>query len=218
MRFKIKNKIKLVCITLGVFLTCGQSVALAGADDFFHSNVRLDPRYIWGAETNGFRAGIYCGGIGIVVEIHRDLDVTGIPNAMNKAPEEPPPFLMSTNWVAGPMELIDTNGNKLPLLDSHILDTNSYPDTLSWQTILYNRHRQRYWSGPEDGNCNIFNFVKTNWTEDSMIFLEYNQIYKTDNHGEYKFTIWPKLYQRSSTNEDIYHRIDLPPVTVPIKI
>jgi len=33
---------------------------------------------------------------------------------------------------------------------------------------------------------------------------------------EYKLTIWPKIYKRSETNNDIFKRIDIPPVTIPI--
>lgn len=35
--------------------------------------------------------------------------------------------------------------------------------------------------------------------------------------GEYKLTVWPKIYRRSATNDDICQRIDLPPVSVTIK-
>ena len=36
--------------------------------------------------------------------------------------------------------------------------------------------------------------------------------------GEYQFTVWPKLYNRSATNGEIYLRIDVPPVTGTFKV
>jgi hypothetical protein len=35
--------------------------------------------------------------------------------------------------------------------------------------------------------------------------------------GEYELTIWPKIYKRSAKDRDLCERIDVPPVTIPIK-
>ena len=35
--------------------------------------------------------------------------------------------------------------------------------------------------------------------------------------GEYRLTIWPKVYKRLKENDDLCQRIDLPPVSVTIK-
>jgi hypothetical protein len=41
--------------------------------------------------------------------------------------------------------------------------------------------------------------------------------YSIKKEGEYHLTIWPKISQRSKTNLDLCHRIDLKPVTIPIE-
>jgi len=47
----------------------------------------------------------------------------------------------------------------------------------------------------------------------------YQRCFELENYfdlskpGQYKFTVWPKIYQRTATNHDLCRRIDLPPVT-----
>ena len=34
------------------------------------------------------------------------------------------------------------------------------------------------------------------------------------NAGEYRLTVWPKIFTRALTNKDLCERVDLPPVTI----
>lgn len=49
----------------------------------------------------------------------------------------------------------------------------------------------------------------------SVFYL--NDYFEIKGPGEYKFTVSAKLYKQSETNSDVYQRIDIPPVTVPIQ-
>ena len=43
-----------------------------------------------------------------------------------------------------------------------------------------------------------------------------NDFFEIKEGKEYQFTVWPKLYELSSTNSDVYQRLDIPPVTIPV--
>jgi len=43
--------------------------------------------------------------------------------------------------------------------------------------------------------------------------FQLSDFYDINEPGEYQLTVWPKIYERSSTNRDVCQRIDLPPLT-----
>ena len=118
-------------------------------------------------------------------------------------------YFNATNSFIGFIELKDSGGDKMPLLKTNVNSHVAYPNSYS----LHQAHTDLNkgismgpelpysitGSDPEAGNFHLQNY------------------FKIEKPGDYQLTVWPKIYKKSETNQDIVQRIDLPPVTIPIK-
>ena len=200
-----------------IFGSCScESQSLVDDDGGLH----LDSLYTWShAATNGYRAGIRIDYNSLItVAIHRDLQITGIsPPRAGWA--KIPPFLMPTNWFPGPAQLIGPDGQTILIQRPDVLSAASYPETLSFQSIKEDRMKPLGAAlGPIWGDYQIFDSTKAKKDEDNLRTCELRDYYQYNVPGKYQLTLWPKLYRRSGTNDDIFHRIDLPPVSLEFTI
>ncbi len=131
--------------------------------------------------------------------------------------------------------LASYSGREFPL-DPQVSSLNAYPETYSlnrehWR--YYGRFRHGY-SGPGIFPMPLFvttprsELVRFQISPDSdskepapvptveRRWFELGALFDIKNAGEYKLTVWPKIYKRSATNPDICQRLDLPPVSVTI--
>lgn len=123
-------------------------------------------------------------------------------------------YYMGTNDFCGPLELRDANGKELPLLRPEVSRTDAYPArySLSAENANYLRRFQVY-SGsgifpvPLLGIQSCSDLAKFN-------VVEYFELKEA---GEYRLTVWPKIYKRISKTNDVCERMDVPPVTVTIR-
>lgn len=116
-------------------------------------------------------------------------------------------YFLATNSFCGFMELHDADGHKVRLLKPEVNNPEAYPN--SYRLSLVGRlddnpiapHEIPYALSGADANLSFY--IK--------------DYFKIKESGEYQLTVWPKIYRRSATNHDLCERIDLPPVTIPIK-
>ena len=117
-------------------------------------------------------------------------------------------YFRATNLFCGPIELVDAAGQKIPLTTPDVNDPKSYPERYKLsdtQRSFMRRNHHGAFVGP------ILNH--RTWLCTFTVRDHFNII----SAGEYRLTIWPKIYRRSAANTDVCERIDLPPVIVPIK-
>ena len=120
----------------------------------------------------------------------------------------------------GLIELRDNNGGKIPLLKNSIFSPKLYPDTfnITNQAKLIPIDKNKFTSmllpAPQSRSPDFLREPGKNY---SIALFNLNSYFKPTKTGVYILTIWPKIYKKSETNEELYERIDLPPVTIPIK-
>ena len=120
---------------------------------------------------------------------------------------------MATNDFCGPLELLDGDGHKVPLLKPGVNSLGAYPSSfklLEMREILMSRHQR----GRYDGPLLPWPCVSANTQFKMFHIAEY---FKLSKLGEYKLTVWPKIYKLTSTNDDLCERIDVPSVIIPIE-
>ena len=145
-----------------------------------------------------------------------------IHNTIPKSPREPgyfdrysPIYLGTTNGFCGLIELDDVNGKSIQLTEPEVNNLNAYPDYLRWSIL-----------DPKMGGVFLNNlrlntevYFNSNISQRGMFQLrDYFQIKQS---GEYKLTVWPKIYKRSENpddDRDLYQRIDIPPISVRISL
>jgi hypothetical protein len=123
----------------------------------------------------------------------------------------------ATNFFCGPIELQDDDGNKIPLLIPDVSSMKPYPEYISMNDILHHmpRYKATIMVPPVPGSHGS-EFLRNTNKVFLLIYFNLGDYYKPKKPGSYKLTIWPKIYQQSESNKDIYHRIDVPPVSVNI--
>jgi hypothetical protein len=138
------------------------------------------------------------------------------------------PYRFGTNSALGPMLLRDASGNTLTNIRPEFNRLASYPDSysLSNMTRLLEPLRKISIDGHElpvplmkwpltvPARSNEVYFTNL-FVLRRPVSLE--RYFNITNNGEYMLTIYPKIYRATPTNEDLYQRLDLEPITVPIK-
>lgn len=185
---------------------------------------RPSPGWNWGLPTNGI-----CGEAEVLWDNGGDespvIAVSVVNTNINGFLGEPTPknsheiapilqkmfsgtmlFFAPTNQFCGPVELENTNGMKIPPLKPQISSRNSYPAFFSLSAVTKSKHNP----------LNFFPRPLGSW-RDSLARFPLDDYFDIKKPGTYQLTVWPKIYKRASTNDDICHRIDLPPVSVTIK-
>lgn len=119
----------------------------------------------------------------------------------------------TSNSFWGPIELQDAAGQRVPLREPKINSEDAYPATNSVMTAHQILITQ-YGDGPYNGLPPLPTPLSGNGTTIPFHLKDY---FKLEKSGEYKLTVWPKIYKRISPTNDICQRIDLPPATMLIQ-
>jgi len=183
----------------------------------------------YGAATNGISGGIRVAlGVGrpLVVSVfvtNANLQETSPmdDSATNPAMAfiekvEGPDWLyyMPTNSFCGPIELRDVRGSGVPPIEAKARQTNAYPAQydLSLERSNY-LHRKEAMLGPGLFPDPVLGIASTS----ELIRFEVGKYFDLKEPGEYKLTVWPKIYRRIATNNEVCRRIDVPPVSATLK-
>lgn len=123
-------------------------------------------------------------------------------------------YYVATNSFCGPISMCDGNGKELSLLKPDVSLLTAYPDSYSLNVEHWHYlSRYKVYLG-----AGVFPPPLMTYSNSSQLAqFQLGDYFDIKSPGEYKLTVWPKIYERESTNDDICRRIDLPPVTVTIK-
>jgi hypothetical protein len=127
----------------------------------------------------------------------------------------------ATNNFCGPMELRDETGRNLRSLQPNLTVLRAYPDCFNLRRLEKSVFDQETSGTFHLHPIMVPGDVMENFLADSnrvsrLCDFKLTNFFKLKVGEEYKLTIWPKIYKRSETNNDIFKRIDIPPVTIPI--
>lgn len=131
----------------------------------------------------------------------------GVDEFGRKVPRFGYQYYFPTNEFCGPMQLQNVRGQQMLSLQTKVSSLSGYPDFFN-----FNKAEEDYFSKfmsysgppfpiPADRFRNSMQFTLTN-------------LFVITNAGEYRLTVWPKLYTRDQTNRDLCVRVDLPPVSI----
>lgn len=116
-------------------------------------------------------------------------------------------YFAPTNRFCGPITLRDRTGHEVPTLRPEVVRPGSYPIAVS----IRNPTQPGGHEAPVLGTPLIF-------SPDELARFSLGDYFAVTEPGEYKLTVWPKIYKRVSTNDNICRRIDLPPVSAIIEV
>ncbi len=172
----------------------------------------------WGVATNGIVGGVHvwCGkqaSPDVVVHIVRQ----GEPLILNSSSL----YWGATNSFCGPIELQDSEGKKAPLLNPIFSAPVAYPDSFSMSNLINQMPKLNYiLMAPLVPGDHGSNFLGNADKPYQLISFNLKDYFKPRNPGEFRLTIWPKIYKRSdesNADHDLYQRVDLAPLTVKIQ-
>ncbi len=193
----------------------------------------LRPDIKWGEATNGLKCGITLK-MWPEVWVFIETPLTNIPypnlSLANTNAAIPPkgfiyadasPWLGAPNGFFGPMGLRNAKGKQIPLLKPEANNPVFYPEFLRWSVL-----QPKIGSGggcptgPHVGQWGVFMKYK-NVQQASGLLPQFKDIFEVNEPGQYQLTLWPKIYKRSEKpgeDHDVFQRIDLPPVSITIKL
>ena len=116
-------------------------------------------------------------------------------------------FFAATNSFCGLIELRDASGDTIPLLKPEVNSSEAYP-------IAYRLDIVGHLLAKNIGLGPALPMVM--YGSDAELSFYLKDYFKIKEPGEYQLTVWPKIYKRLGTNDDLCVRIDVPPVTIPI--
>jgi hypothetical protein len=127
----------------------------------------------------------------------------------------------ANNSFCGPIELKDETGQKIPLLKPSVSLPESYPAGFYLSPLFHD------WFNKDMTQASTYvlpmpgekppGFLCDSKRRYQLALFSLGDYFKIKKSGEYKLTVWPKIYKRSATNTDFFERIDVSPVTAPIK-
>lgn len=120
----------------------------------------------------------------------------------------------------GPIELQDADGNNIPLLKPDVSSPELYPDSFNLTNhikLMPKLEKGFILMLPPAPQSYDPDFLREPNRYYSIATFNLNSYFKPEKAGEYKLTVWPKIYRQSETNNDIYQRIDVPPIAVIIE-
>jgi hypothetical protein len=115
-------------------------------------------------------------------------------------------FFWGTNSFCGFVELRDADGVKVRLLKPEINDPAAYP----------NSYRLKIVGRLDDDPVAPHELPLALSGVDASQAFYIKDYFKIKEPGDYQLTVWPKIYKRLGTNDDLCVRMDIPPVTIPI--
>jgi hypothetical protein len=116
-------------------------------------------------------------------------------------------YFRPTNLFCGPIELQDSFGKKIPSSKPRVISDDPYPSVFSLNVAREHN----------PSSAMLFPSPLVN-SPDLLARFEVGDYFDVKEPGEYKLTVWPKIYKRLSADDDKCQRIDLPPVTAIIKV
>jgi hypothetical protein len=125
-------------------------------------------------------------------------------------------YFQATNSFCGPVELTDEAGRKIPLTHATISSSQAYPETFSLRAEWFRHFFSNNPLAPRLGPM-IFPLPLISGTSKLAVF-QLKDYFDVRQAGQYELTVWPKIYKRSATNSDICDRVDLPPVSIGIRL
>jgi hypothetical protein len=128
-------------------------------------------------------------------------------------------YFMATNSFCGPVQLLDPSGRPVPLLRPQLNSTNAYPPLYSLNAFRTNYVRAEiagevprhphFWPA---GSPAVVVFDKP------LPAINLSELFAIREPGNYRFTLWPKIYVRTSPGGDTCQRLDLPPISVSLTL
>jgi hypothetical protein len=146
-------------------------------------------------------------------------------------------YYLPTNSFCGPIELRDSADRIIPTLKPEITSPSNYSVSYSLQEArgMYLSQFKFFYRGPEMFPLPVF---ATSIRSELLRFqlgepirqkrmdpegaladrwFPLKDYFDIKQAGEYKLTVWPKIYKRTATNLDVCDRTDLPPVSATFK-
>lgn len=117
-------------------------------------------------------------------------------------------FFMATNSFSGFVALRNELGQEIEILKPEVNLPISYPASYGLTTTRQLLSRKGVIEPARPG-C-------LSGSDPEQYCFRLQDYFKIEKPGDYQLTICPIIYKRSETNADIVHRIDIPPVTIPI--
>jgi hypothetical protein len=116
-------------------------------------------------------------------------------------------YFKATNDFCGPVELRDSTGQKVKLLRPEVSSNEAYPSSykLDGAQQRYMRRYRIAYSAPH--------VTYPEWEQPELARFKLFDYFEITNSGDYRLTVWPKVYVRTSTNTFDCKLIDVPPVT-----
>lgn len=170
---------------------------------------------MWGPESNGCSAGISVTWKGDHFEVlylvrrPANAEEFRVQRTVNEALMGPH-FLLPTNGCIGPVELEGPNGRRVQPNNPALMNSNDYPTTLSWNTLVQGSLNHNIRVPGQRGSLFGAGDLKP---EEEIALFDLAKYFTLDNPGDYKLTLWPKLYKKVQRDKDLFQRIDIPPVT-----
>lgn len=122
-------------------------------------------------------------------------------------------FFQALNSFCGPIELRDANGLALPLLRPEVNRLEFYPEVFKFnalQPAKFGISSNSVWSGPPWPT-----YLRTVCPQ--LCRFAVKDYFAIKKPGDYRLTVWPKIYKRSADDAMVCRRVDLPPVSLMLK-
>ena len=174
-----------------------------------------------GNSSNGYSTKIESEGSYINIYALRDIGITGEPKGIVSSNMYRPAYLVPTNWFCGMIRLWNSNQMELRCWKPKLMATNAYPASLNWQAMWLQIAQSSGEFSPMPGDKSFFDgaeFKGSAVTRDKICEFTLNDLFDLKAKGDYKLTVWAKIYKRSATNDNIYNRIDLAPASTTIHV
>ena len=116
-------------------------------------------------------------------------------------------YFKAINNFCGPVELRDATGQKVKLLRPEVSSNEAYPSSYK-PDGSQQRYMRQYvvaYSAPT--------LTYPEWEQPELARFKLFDYFAITNSGDYRLTVWPKVYVRTSTNTFDCKLIDVPPVT-----
>lgn len=115
-------------------------------------------------------------------------------------------YFAPTNSFCGLIALADDAGRKIPVLKPEVNKMEAYPR--SFKLGEMRKNGIAFWRGPA--------LPRPLAGANVPMGFPLEKYYKLKKNGTYQLTVWPIIYKRLSTNDDLCVRMDLAPVTIPV--
>jgi hypothetical protein len=133
-------------------------------------------------------------------------------------------FFGATNHICGFMELLDESGKKVKSLRPDLTSSNCFPEKYNLRQVLLDFNKlsgqsflasRKYRISPGDFSSNFLMEPNKFY---SFGHFELTDVFNVREPGRYQLKVWPVIYKRSETNVDIFEKLILLPVTLPIDV